>query len=40
MEAFHPGSDNDYLQKGYITMTLMGHPMTMDQSFWDELDMR
>ena len=38
MEPFTEGSDNDYLEKGYITMTLMGHPMTMDKSFWDELD--
>ena len=39
MEAFHAGSDNEYLENGYITLTLMGHPMTMDKSFWDGLDM-
>ena len=40
MEAFHPGSDNDYLEKGYITMTLMGHPSMMDKAFWESLDIR
>ena len=38
MEAFRAGSDNEYLEKGYITLTLMGLPTMMDQSFWDELD--
>ena len=40
MESFHPGSDNDYLEKGYITMTLMGHPSMMDKAFWESLDIR
>lgn len=40
MEPFHPGSDNDYLEQGYITMTLMGHPRMMDKAFWESLDIR
>lgn len=37
MEPFAPGSDNDYLRQGYITLTLMGHPISYDQSMWDSL---
>lgn len=40
MEPFHEGSDNEYLEKGFITLTLMGLPTMMDESFWKELDIR
>ena len=40
MEPFHAGSDNEYLEKGFITLTLMGLPTMMDESFWKELDIR
>ena len=37
MEASEPGSDNDYLSRGHITLTLMGHPAQQDKAFWDAL---
>ena len=40
MEPFVEGSDNDCLQKGHITLTLMGHPASMDKAFWDGLNIR
>ncbi len=39
-EPFAPGSDNDYLEKGHITLTLMGHPVSYAPSVWDALDIR
>jgi len=40
MEPFDEGSDNDMLRKDHITLTLMGHPQTMDRAFWEGLDIR
>ena len=40
MEAFTPGCDNDWLEKGHITLTLMGAPVSHDQSIWDALHIR
>ena len=35
LEPTLPGSDNDYLQRGHITLTLMGHPRVEEKALWD-----
>lgn len=37
MEPTVPGSDDDYLSRGYITLTLMGHPTMEPAAFWEAL---
>lgn len=39
-EPFTPDSDNDYLERGHITLTLMGHPVSQPEALWEELDIR
>ncbi len=37
-EPFAPDSDNDYLTRGHITLTLMGRPVSESKAVWDGLD--